>query len=106
MDYSTSIVIHVVLKEPNYLIWSRLVKATLRGKGLWTHCTQSAPKLENGNKWQQKDLLVMSILQNSLATPIMEAYSHCVSAKELWETLHKVYGNSSNLSRVYELKKA
>ena len=103
--------IPVVLKGPNYLLWSRLVKTALGGKGLWVHCTQAAPKqtgggLEDRKKWQQKDLLVLPILQSSLTDSLMETYLHCESAKELWETLYKVYGNSSNLSRVYELKKA
>ena len=103
--------ISMVLKGSNYLLWSRLMKTALGRQGLWEHCSQAAPKqagskLDSGDKWQQEDLLVLSILQSSLAVPIMEAYSHCESAKDLWETLHKVYGNSSNLSRVYELKKA
>lgn len=108
---ATKMVIPVVLKGSNYLLWSRLVKTALGGKGLFNHCTQAASsqtgsKLEDGDKWQQEDLMVLFILQSSLETSIMEAYSYCESAKELWETLHKVYGNSSNLSRVYELKKA
>lgn len=120
MENSKAMVIPVMLKGPNYLLWSRLVKTALGGKGLWTHCTQEAPKQgsshdalkqtgskpEVGDKWQQEDLMVLFILQSSLEATILEAYSYCESAKELWDTLHKVYGNSSNLSRVYEVKKA
>lgn len=36
----------------------------------------------------------------------MEAYNYCTKAKDLWETLKKVYGNVSNLSRVFVVKRA
>jgi len=42
--------------------------------------------------------MVLSVLQSSLDSSIMEAYSHYETAKELWDTLHKVYGNTSNLT--------
>ena len=41
----------------------------------------------------QEDLMVLSIIQNSLETSILEAYSCCETSKELWDTLQKVYGN-------------
>lgn len=111
MENTRGVAIHVLLKGSNYLLRSRLLKTALGGKGLWSHCIQEAPKQtgsksEDINKWQQEDLMVLFILQSSLETSIMEAYSYCESAKELWETLYKVFGNSSNLSWVCELKKA
>ena len=42
--------------------------------------------------------MVLSVLQSSLDSSIMEAYSHCETAKELWDTLHKVYGNTLNFT--------
>ncbi|XP_033138885.1 uncharacterized protein LOC117129706 [Brassica rapa] len=51
-------------------------------------------------------MLVMSVLHASLEPAILDAYSYCESAKELWDTLKKVYGNTSNLSRVFEVKQA
>ena len=56
--------------------------------------------------WTQKDQLVLSTIQSSLDGSILEAYSYCESSFELWETLKKVYGNTSNLSRVFEVKRA
>ncbi|CAM8981982.1 unnamed protein product [Rhodiola kirilowii] len=50
--------------------------------------------------------MVLSIIQNSLEASILEAYSYCETAKDLWDTLQTVYGNTSNLSRVFEVKKA
>ncbi|XP_019097474.1 PREDICTED: uncharacterized protein LOC104777643 [Camelina sativa] len=61
---------------------------------------------ERKAKWFQEDQVVLSVLQNSLDTPILEAYSYCETARELWETLKNVYGNISNLTRVFEFKKA
>ncbi|CAF2369372.1 unnamed protein product, partial [Brassica napus] len=51
-------------------------------------------------------MLVMTVLHASLDPAILDAYSYCESAKELWDTLKKVYGNTSNLSRVFEVKLA
>ena len=35
----------------------------------------------------------------------MKSYSQCETAKELWDNLHKVYGNTSNVSRIFEVKR-
>ncbi|KAL0723070.1 hypothetical protein Bca4012_037669 [Brassica carinata] len=119
MEHSKSIVLPVILKGSNYIVWSRLTKNALGGRGFWLHMTSSeAPKQtsqeEDGkelgvidaDKWAQEDQMVLSILQSSLDAPLQESYSHCTTAKQLWDTLQKVYGNTSNLSRVYEVKKA
>ncbi|KAL0641862.1 hypothetical protein Bca4012_102644 [Brassica carinata] len=107
----------VCFKGNNYLVWSRMVRTTVGSKGLWKHITPGeAPKLitlgeaedeaasKAEEKWHQEDMLVMSVLHASLEPAILDAYSYCESAKELWDTLKKVYGNTSNLSRVFEVK--
>ncbi|WZZ88610.1 hypothetical protein YC2023_117189 [Brassica napus] len=110
----------VTFKGNNYLVWSRMVKTAVGSKGLWGHITTGeAPKLitQGGDqeevsneaaveKWQQEDMLVMTVLHSSLDPAILDAYSYCESAKELWDPLKKVYGNISNLSRVFEVKQA
>ncbi|KAL0744686.1 hypothetical protein Bca101_100787 [Brassica carinata] len=122
MESKRAIVIPVTLKGPNYLLWSRLAKTAIGGKGLWSHCISDAPnhskavatqaegeassKPVSEDRWLQEDLTVLSILQSSLDPSILEAYSYCESAKELWSTLKKIYGNLSNLSRVFEIKKS
>ncbi|KAL0684453.1 hypothetical protein Bca4012_051301 [Brassica carinata] len=125
MESKRTIVIAVILNGPNYLLWSRMVKTALGGRGLWSHCLTDAPKLsktagsnessadgESGSKfvseekWEQEDLKVLSILHSSLSPSILEAYSYCESAKDLWSTLNKIYGNISNISRVFEIKKS
>ena len=109
----------VVFKGNNYLVWSRMVKTAVGSKGLWGHITSgTAPKpvaqeedkeeaaKDPFERWEQEDMMVMSVLHASLEPAILDAYSYCETAKELWDTLKKVYGNTSNLSWVFEVKKA
>ncbi|KAL0702307.1 hypothetical protein Bca4012_058429 [Brassica carinata] len=111
--------IPVTLKGINYLLWARMVKIALGGKGLWSHVsTEAAPKQtvqgEDGKemvvadeeKWSQEDLMVLTVLLSSLEPAIMESYSYCETSKQQWDTLYKVYGNVSNLTRVFEVKRA
>ncbi|WZZ70851.1 hypothetical protein YC2023_082221 [Brassica napus] len=103
----------------NYLLWSRLVKAAVGSKGLWSHISDGAPKpvakegeggqelmVVDQEKWDQDDLKVLTVLHGSLEASILEAYSYCETPKDLWDTLQKVYVNISNLSRVFELKRS
>ena len=103
----------------NYLLWSRLVKTAIGRLGLWDHITDGAPApvaseeeggrelaVADGKKWIQDDLMVLSLLQGSLEEHLLEAYSYCETPKHLWEVLQKTFGNVTNLSRVYENKKA
>lgn len=50
--------------------------------------------------------MVFTILQSSLEQSILAAYSYSQTAKELRDTLKDVYGNVSNLCRIFEVKKA
>ena len=109
----------VTFKGTNYLVWSRMVKTAVGSKGLWKHITsgeapmaitqegdKESPAESVVEKWHQEDMMVMSVLHSSLEPAILDAYSYCETAKELWDTLQKVYGNTSNLNRVFEVKKA
>ncbi|KAG7547985.1 Integrase catalytic core [Arabidopsis suecica] len=118
---SQKLVTSVILQGRNYLTWSRTTRTVLCGRGLWSHVISSqAPKEaeeegeEEGkevttleeDKWFQEDQAVLALLQNSLEASILEGYSYRETAKELWDTLKNVYGNESNLTRVFEVKKA
>lgn len=116
---NSKVVIPVILKGDNYLLWSRLVKTALGGRGLWSYVTDVKPSMktslgEDGEnvmlagdgKWDQEDLMVLSIIQSSLKASILKAYSYCETSKELWNTLQKVYSKISNLSRMCEVKRA
>ena len=117
MEIERRSLIPVTLEGSNYLVWSRLARVTLGGHGLWdshimkaeaskkmTQEDSQASGLKNEDKWVQEDMLTLEIIQSSLSVSILEAYSHCESAKELWESLQKVYGNASNLSQVFKVK--
>ncbi|KAL0746003.1 hypothetical protein Bca101_101497 [Brassica carinata] len=119
MEGNKVLAVPVTLKGGgNYLLWSRLVKTVIGSKGLWGHVTDGVPKpvaIDGGSteivvadqeKWAQEDLKVLAVLQGSLEASILGAYSYCETPKALWETLQKVYGNISNLSRVFEVKRA
>lgn len=123
-NYSKLVTVPIALKGVgNYLLWSRLVKTAIGRLGLWNHITDDGPEpVAKGNeeaeggkalteaevkkKWVQEDLMVLSVLHGSIEVPLLEAYSFCETPKHLWETLQKTFGNVSNLSRVFELKKA
>ncbi|KAL1212254.1 Retrovirus-related Pol polyprotein from transposon RE1 [Cardamine amara subsp. amara] len=120
MDSSKHIALPVTLNGMNYLLWARTTRTNMCGHGLWNHIeaqvketfTNGERKIISGDssskegKWFQEDQGVLGLLQNSLETAILEAYSYCETAKELWETLKNVYGNVSNLTRVFEVKKS
>ncbi|KAF8049265.1 hypothetical protein N665_2257s0001 [Sinapis alba] len=121
-ENSKMVMIPVSIKGANYLLWARLAKTALGGRGLWEIVEEGKTLKkktilgEDGTevvvadagdkKRGQEDLMVLSIIQNSLEASIQEAYSYCETSKELWDTLKKVYGNVSNISRVFEVKKA
>uniref|UniRef100_A0A1J3FEB5 Retrotransposon Copia-like N-terminal domain-containing protein n=1 Tax=Noccaea caerulescens TaxID=107243 RepID=A0A1J3FEB5_NOCCA len=116
MENSKSVVLPVTLKGgENYLLWSRTAKAVLCGRGLWRHVepatthlgeTTTAVAVADEVKRFQEDQAVLAILQSSLDISVLEAYSYCEKAKELWDTLKNVFGNASNLIRVFEVKRA
>ncbi|KAL1199263.1 hypothetical protein V5N11_008338 [Cardamine amara subsp. amara] len=69
-------------------------------------CPAQINSSKGDSKWIQEDQLVLAVLQSSLEPSILASYSYVGTAKELWDTLLGVYGNESNLSRIYEIKKA
>ncbi|KAL1203450.1 hypothetical protein V5N11_014376 [Cardamine amara subsp. amara] len=111
MEETRPTAIRVILNGENYLLWSRATKTNLYGRGLWSQIEPAkGKKIQEGDeealeKWMQKDQLVLSLIHSSLRDQIFESYSYCETAQELWETLKKVYGDITNLSRVFEVKK-
>ncbi|KAF8069800.1 hypothetical protein N665_1132s0001 [Sinapis alba] len=87
MENNKPINIPVTLKGINYLLWARLVKTALGGRGLWSHVsTGEAPKqtiqgedgkemvIADEGKWGQEDLMVLSLIQSSLDPAILEVF--------------------------------
>ena len=118
MEMKKESIIPVTLEGFNYMLWSRETRAALGRHGLWDSHIMMAEtskrmaqveELAHGqkdeDKWVQEDQLALEIIQSSLPISILEAYTHCESSKELWESLHTVYGYTSNLRRVFEVKR-
>ena len=81
--------VSVTFKGSNYLVWSRTVKTVVGSKGLLKHITTGeSPKLitqgeedleEVSNedaveKWQQKDMMVLTVMHASLDPAILYSY--------------------------------
>ncbi|XP_019058278.1 PREDICTED: uncharacterized protein LOC109116756 [Tarenaya hassleriana] len=102
----------VTLYGDNYLSWSRSARMFLKSKGWWDHVTTTknlddtpeATISEADSKWLQEDHIVVTVLQSSFETSILTSFNHIESAKLLWDTLKEVFGNVSNINRIYEVK--
>ncbi|KAG7578952.1 Ribonuclease H-like superfamily [Arabidopsis thaliana x Arabidopsis arenosa] len=93
----------------DYLVWSWILASLIKSEAPRETTTNDEGLeivLVDEDKWFQEDQMVLSVLQNSLEASILEGYSYCETPKDLWETLQNVFGNQSNLSRVFEIKKA
>ncbi|XP_010473967.1 PREDICTED: uncharacterized protein LOC104753406 [Camelina sativa] len=102
MENSKPLVLPTVLKGGNYLMWSRTTKTALCGRGLWSHIEGTrAPKKvtkEDGRETTKEDKKSLSSKKKSNGFK--------KTRLELWETLKNVFGNISNLTRVFDVKKA
>ncbi|XP_010541190.1 PREDICTED: uncharacterized protein LOC104814715 [Tarenaya hassleriana] len=120
--------IPIVLNGDNYFYWTKAATAALNSKGLWDHVvSQKGPSpqvlaaegetaeqtalrqqqtdADFNKKWKQADSQALVILQGSLEPHILQSFISNDTAKSLWESLQSVYGNLSNISRIFELKK-
>ena len=100
------VAISVVLKGDNYLLWAKTTKTVLRGRGLWKFIEPKEEAEPYNDKEEQEEQFTLSLLQSSLEPSILAAYSYADTAKELWDILKGVYGNISNISRIFEVKRA
>ncbi|KAL0641754.1 hypothetical protein Bca4012_103589 [Brassica carinata] len=119
MEGNKVLAVPVTLKGGgNYLLWSRLVKTVIGSKGLWGHVTDGVPKpvaIDGGSteivvadqeKWAQEDLKVLACCKGHLK---LQSWRHIATARpqrRCGRRFQKVYGNISNLSRVFEVKRA
>ncbi|KAF8085591.1 hypothetical protein N665_0661s0002 [Sinapis alba] len=94
------VMIPVTLKGANYLLWARLANTALGGRGLWDVVEEGKNPKKTILGEDGKEVVVAD------AGDKKRAYSYCETSKELWDTLKKVYGNQSIISRVFEVKRA
>ncbi|XP_010545023.1 PREDICTED: uncharacterized protein LOC104817501 [Tarenaya hassleriana] len=128
---TTPKLIPITLTGENYFYWTKAAMAALNSRGLWEHISVekkvSPPQevaaegetpeqeqqrlsrnrqvLSDFNKWKQEDSQALVILQGSLDVHLLQSFISHATAKSLWEALNKVYGNLSNVSRIFELKR-
>jgi Reverse transcriptase (RNA-dependent DNA polymerase)/Integrase core domain/gag-polypeptide of LTR copia-type/GAG-pre-integrase domain len=100
--------INFLLTGPNYYSWARAVTMGLGGRSKLGHITGAtkAPT-EIGAKydeWMANDLGVMSLICNTMEPKIYEIFAYSSSAKELWDSVHEMYGNLNNSSRIFEIQ--
>jgi gag-polypeptide of LTR copia-type/Integrase core domain/GAG-pre-integrase domain len=98
-----------LLNGANYLTWAQAVKLALGGKSKLGHITGTtkAPTDKKDSKydeWEANDLYVMSLLCNAMEPKVYEIFAFANSAKEMWESLYEMYGNSNNSSRIFEIQ--
>jgi hypothetical protein len=98
-----------LLNEKNYIVWGNTATTSICGRGQWEHIKPSkTPPCESDEgypKWFQEDQMVKGWIQASVEPNILVPYAFCRSAKDLWDTLENVFGNKTNLCRVYDIKK-
>ncbi|KAL0696089.1 hypothetical protein Bca4012_063269 [Brassica carinata] len=116
MNYKSCI--PVTPEGVNYWLWSQLAKVALENHSLWKGHIKEEPlknvvkedslmtSLRDEDKLIQEDKKALEIIHESLFVSILESYSYCETAKELWERLEAAYGKVSNLCRVFEVKTA
>ncbi|KAJ3709290.1 hypothetical protein LUZ61_012995 [Rhynchospora tenuis] len=57
-------------------------------------------------EWVANDLCVMSWIFNSMEPKIYNIFAYSNTAKELWDSLFEMYGNTNNSSRVFEIQRS
>ena len=97
-----------LLNGTNYLTWAQAVRLALGGKTRLGHVTGTTRRpTEAGDKqdeWVANDLRVMSWLCNAMEPKVYEIFAFASSAKEMWDSLYEMYGNSNNSSRIFEIQ--
>lgn len=109
---SQSPLTNLMLNGTNYIQWARAVKVGLGGRSKLEHITGLVEKPDgttttviNKNKdWIAMDLCVMSWIFNTMEPKIYGIFAFSNTAKELWDSLFEMYGNSNNSSRVFEIQ--
>jgi len=73
------------LNGKNYLKWSQLIKAILKGKGKVSHLTDE--NNVNFKSWDEEDSMIMALLWNSMFSEISDTCMFLRSSKEIWEAV-------------------
>ena len=95
------------LNGANYLWWSQSIQMYIRGRGKLGYLTgerlQPAITDPQYAMWDAKNSMVMTWLVNSMEEDINCNYMCYPTAKELWDSVTKMYSDLENKSKIYEL---
>jgi len=94
------------LDGSNYLQWTQLVRATLKGRKKLNHLegnhpAQNGPKYED---WDDEDSLIMTWLWNSMTPEISRNCMFCSITKDIWENLCQTYSMKKDTAACYEIE--
>jgi hypothetical protein len=97
----------VLLKEFNYLHWSRAVTIAINGRSKlgFINSSISSPNMDYPEYeiWLSKDQLVMSWILNSMERNLAEIFSYSESAHDLWNAIRDMYGNQNNTTQIFQI---
>ncbi|XP_058111131.1 uncharacterized protein LOC131254143 [Magnolia sinica] len=97
------------LTGPNFLQWQQAVRIFIGGKWKLGHITGTLSCLADGDskkvEWESDDMIVMSWLWNSMADNVRSGLLFLKTVKEIWDTVHELYSDAHNMSRIFQLEK-
>ncbi|EXB36816.1 hypothetical protein L484_007878 [Morus notabilis] len=94
------------LEGKNFLKWSQLVRAVLKGKGKISHLLGTVPKPEDPRfeAWDEEDSMIMAWLWNSMTPEISDTCMFLATAKDIWDAIQQTYSKAKDAAQVYEVK--
>ncbi|KAF8411460.1 hypothetical protein HHK36_004011 [Tetracentron sinense] len=92
------------LTGKNYLKWSQLVRAVLKGKGKISHLMGTGPKTGDPRfeAWDEEDSMIMAWLWNSMIPEISDTCMFLATAKDIWDAIQQTYSKARDAAQVYE----
>lgn len=102
---ASSIAVHEVLTEDNYLDWCVRVKTYLQAQNLW-HIVESQknhPQFEINrrayNEWNKKNVMALHVIQISCGPKTFSTIREVTKARIAWKTLEEMYKPKLTKSR-------
>ena len=99
---------NIKLNGVNFLRWSLSVQMNIRDRGKLGYLNGEKIKPAETDAqyafWDAENSMVMSWLVNSMEEEIAANYLGYSTAKEMWESLRRMYSDLNNQSQIYELQ--
>lgn len=95
------------LNGKNYLKWSQVVRAFVKGKGKLNHLLGVGPAAAGDPKFDDghvADSMVMSWLWNSKLPEMTDTCMFLTTVKEIWGAIGQTYSKVHDAAQVYEIK--